>query len=51
MTEFPIDGVITKVHPPDQRGAIRIELDTDLRDPEIENDDGARTIYVKGITP
>lgn len=27
---------------------VRIDLDTDLRDPAIENDDGSRTLYVRG---
>lgn len=27
---------------------VRIDLATDLRDPEIDNDDGSRTLYVRG---
>jgi hypothetical protein len=55
-----VEGVITKVHPPEQQTdfdtrlpipgkyQIRIELDTDLRDPDIDGDDGKRTLYVRG---
>lgn len=42
----------TKQPIPDGRGGfklqIRIDLQTNLRDPSIDNDDGQRTLYVKG---
>lgn len=55
-----VTGIITKIHPPELQKdydtqqpipgkyQIRIELDTDERDPEIDGDDGKRTLYVKG---
>lgn len=55
-----VSGTIKAIHPPEvQRDyesgnelpgkyQVRIELATDLRDPEIEFDDGSRTLYVKG---
>lgn len=55
-----ITGTITAVHPPEPqrdfetgqdipgKTQVRIELDTDLRDPDIDNDDGSRTLYVRG---
>ena len=55
-----VEGVITKVHPPEQQRdfdtqqpipgkyQIRIELDTDERNPDIDGDDGKRVLYVKG---
>lgn len=53
-----VSGTITAVHPPEpvndpktgkptERMQVRIELDTDERDPEQQFDDGARTLYVK----
>lgn len=53
-----VSGVITMVHPPEpqrdpktglptDKMQIRIELETAERSPEIEFDDGARTLYVK----
>jgi hypothetical protein len=53
-----VSGTITAVHPPEavndpktglptDRQQVRIELSTDERDPEIQFDDGARTLYVK----
>lgn len=53
-----IVGTITAVHPPEavndpktglptDRQQVRIEIVTDERDPEIQFDDGARTLYVK----
>lgn len=53
-----IVGTITAVHPPEpvndpktgqptDRMQVRIELDTEERDPEQQFDDGARTLYVK----
>lgn len=55
-----VAGTITAVHPPEpQRDfetgqdipgkmQIRIELGTDIRDPDIDDDDGSRTLYVRG---
>ncbi len=55
-----VAGTITAVHPPEPqrdfetglekpgKTQVRIELATELRDPEIEFDDGARTLYVRG---
>jgi hypothetical protein len=55
-----IAGTITAVHPPEPqrdfttgldvpgKTQVRIELATDQRDPEIEFDDGSRTLYVRG---
>jgi hypothetical protein len=55
-----VDGVIIKVHPPEQQTdyetgtplpgkmQVRIELQTRQRDPDIDDDDGIRTLYVKG---
>ena len=55
-----VEGVITKVHPPEQQTdyesrqpipgkyQVRIELDTDERDPNVDGDDGSRVLYVKG---
>lgn len=59
-----VSGTITAIHPPedqtDPRGnvvkdknqnpkkQVRIVLSTDLRDPADPEDDGARTLYVKG---
>lgn len=55
-----IVGTITAVHPPEPqrdfttqqeipgKTQVRIELQTEDRDPEIEFDDGSRTLYVKG---
>ena len=53
-----ITGIITAVHAPEpvqdpktgkptERMQVRIELDTNERDPESQFDDGARTLYVK----
>lgn len=53
-----ISGTITMVHPPEpvmdpktqmptDKQQIRIELSTNERNPEIEFDDGGRTLYVK----
>ena len=53
-----ITGTITAVHPPEavldpktgqptERQQVRIELATTERDPELQFDDGARTLYVK----
>jgi len=53
-----VSGTITAVHPPEpvqdpktgqptDRMQVRIELSTEERDPEIQFDDGARTLYVK----
>lgn len=53
-----ISGTILAVHPPEavqdpktgqptDRQQVRIELSTTERDPEIQFDDGARTLYVK----
>lgn len=53
-----IVGTISAVHPPEavndpktgqptDRMQVRIELITDERDPEIQFDDGSRTLYVK----
>ena len=55
-----IKGTITAVHPPEavndpktgqptDRMQVRIELATDERDPELQFDDGARTLYVKSF--
>lgn len=55
-----VAGTITAVHPPEPqrdfetgkdipgKEQVRIELATDLRDPDVEFDDGARTLYVRG---
>lgn len=55
-----ITGTITAVHPPEPqrdfetgqdipgKTQVRIELATELRDPEIDFDDGSRTLYVRG---
>ena len=55
-----VEGTITKVHPPEQqvdfesrqplpgKYQIRIELQTEERDPDIDGDDGGRVLYVKG---
>jgi hypothetical protein len=55
-----VEGTVSAVHPPEPqtdfetrqpipgKTQIRIELDTDLRDPDIDGDDGKRTLYVKG---
>lgn len=55
-----ISGTITAVHPPEPqrdfetgldvpgKTQIRIELQTELRDPSIEFDDGSRTLYIRG---
>jgi hypothetical protein len=55
-----VSGTITAIHPPEpQRDLdtgqekpgkmqVRIELQTALRDPEIEFDDGSRTLYIRG---
>lgn len=55
-----ITGTITAIHPPENqrdfetgqdipgKTQVRIELQTELRDPEIEFDDGSRTLYVRG---
>jgi hypothetical protein len=55
-----VKGTITAVHPPEQQTdyttkqpiagkyQVRIELATDERDPEIDGDDGSRTLSVKG---
>ena len=55
-----IAGTITAVHPPEPqrdfqtqqeipgKTQVRVELQTDQRDPDIEFDDGSRTLYVKG---
>lgn len=55
-----ITGTITAVHPPEPqrdfetgqdipgKTQVRIELQTELRDPDIEFDDGSRTLYVRG---
>lgn len=55
-----VTGTITAVHPPEPqrdfqtqqeipgKTQVRIELQTEDRDPEIEFDDGSRTLYVKG---
>lgn len=55
-----VAGTITAVHPPEPqrdfqtqqeipgKTQVRIELQTEQRDPEIEFDDGSRTLYVKG---
>ena len=55
-----ITGTITAVHPPEPqrdfetgqdipgKTQVRIELQTEQRDPEIEFDDGSRTLYVRG---
>lgn len=53
-----ITGTITAVHPPEavndpktgqptERQQVRIELATDMKDPNADFDDGARTLYVK----
>lgn len=53
-----VTGAITAVYPPEEildpkdskptgKYQIRIMLQTDLRDPEIDDDDGRRTLYVK----
>lgn len=53
-----VSGTITMVHPPEpvmdpktgqptEKQQIRIELSTNERNPEIEFDDGSRTLYVK----
>lgn len=53
-----VSGTITAVHPPEpvkdlisgqptDKQQIRIDLATNERDPEIEFDDGSRTLYVK----
>lgn len=59
-----VTGTITAIHPPEEimsiatptrpseptgKFQVRIELDTDERDPEAEYDDGARTLYVKSF--
>lgn len=55
-----ITGTITAVHPPEPqrdfetgqdipgKTQVRIDLATELRDPEIDFDDGARTLYIRG---
>ena len=55
-----VKGTIKTVHPPEQQTdfttkqpivgkyQVRIELQTDERDPDIDGDDGVRTLYVKG---
>jgi hypothetical protein len=55
-----IEGIIVAVHPPEPQTdlktrepipgkfQIRIDLQTELRDPEATDDDGKRTLYVKG---
>lgn len=55
-----IAGTITAVHPPEPqtdfetrqpipgKTQVRIELSTETRDPEIEFDDGSRTLYIRG---
>jgi len=55
-----VEGTITKVHPPEQQRdfdtqqpipgkyQVKIELATEERDPNIDGDEGARTLYVKG---
>lgn len=55
-----ITGVIATIHPPEPQTDIdtgapiegkfqmRIELQTEERDPEVADDDGLRTLYVKG---
>jgi hypothetical protein len=55
-----INGTITAVHPPEPqrdfetgqdipgKTQVRIELQTEERNPEIEFDDGSRTLYVRG---
>jgi hypothetical protein len=55
-----IAGRITAVHPPEDqtdfetrlpvpgKKQVRIELATELRDPDIADDDGARVLYVRG---
>lgn len=55
-----VSGTITAVHPPEPqrdfttqqeipgKTQVRIELSTDQRDPDIEFDDGSRSLYVKG---
>lgn len=55
-----VTGVITMVHPPETqrdfqtqqeipgKSQVRIELQTEDRDPDIDADDGSRTLYVKG---
>lgn len=53
-----VTGVIRAIHPPEavkdpktgqptDREQVRIEIETDERDPEIQYDDGVRTLYVK----
>ena len=55
-----MEGIVTTVHEPEEQTdfdtgqpipgklQIRIELQTDDRDPDVEGDDGKRTLYVKG---
>jgi hypothetical protein len=55
-----IVGTIVTVHPPEPQTdfetqapiegkfQVRIDLQTELRDPDMDNDDGMRTVYVKG---
>lgn len=55
-----VTGAITAVHPPEPqtefetrqpipgKTQVRIELSTDMRDPDIDDDDGSRTLYVRG---
>jgi hypothetical protein len=55
-----VGGKIIAIHPPEPqrdldtgldkpgKTQVRIELQTDARDPDIEFDDGSRTLYVKG---
>jgi hypothetical protein len=55
-----IKGTITQIHPPEPqtdiktrqpipgKTQVRIELSTNQRDPDIDNDDGNRTLYVRG---
>lgn len=53
-----VTGTIESVHPPEEildpkdqkptgKSQVRIVLNTSLRDPEIDDDDGRRTLYVK----
>lgn len=57
---FAVSGTITAVHPqeeimdlksgaPTGKFQVRIELQTDERDPEADFDDGQRTLYVKSF--
>lgn len=55
-----LSGTITAVHPPEPqtdfatkqpiagKTQVRIELATELRDPDIDFDDGSRTLYIRG---